>query len=1068
MDPPSSSPSGCGAGDDAALPPAAGDLPQDRRNTAPQTRARYDYQDECIALTVLRHLASDLAGILIEYSTDLVLIPDRGQPELVSIKHREPHHRTDSGWTWSALAKDAVLADLFTAWANSGRACTTAFLSNAGMSGPAQDLWKACNGSSRAAGQTVARRVAGMLKIAESEAAEFLAAFRLPQHPMPRRNEISDVGVRRTAGYLIAHDRDTRHADQCYRALVERIRRAGTDLPESRAARLRRVTATVRECAEQQNSVTRHDRYLSAEEIRAVLLETADAFGSPGQSLLPDPGWVADPMFTGRAAELDELTRLLDPGTAEPVAPVVIHGLSGTGKTSLAVHFAATMAGRHLKPVVIDGSTRASLIAGLEHLQGGARPASGVDRLMGPAAAALPGGPDTLLIIDGVTDPAVLRGLVPRRSVCRVVITSTSNHLDEGFQKVPLTVWPRQEARDFLRRSLPAFPPEDGERLAEALGDHPLALAQAVNYCQSVGIEVSEFLDRLALDPLAVMGQGQVSGHPQTVLRMVQLALREVERRDALALRLLDIASYFGSEPFPLHILDTVLMRPFVTERRSVRPGPRSGFLRRRKVVSVAEWGSISDERGLWARAELKSPVRRDGAVAVLAGLGLIGVDRGHMSVHPIVQRVVQSTHEDARPWIETAVGLCAGLLAGEQSGDGDRFHTVVGHAQAALGHARDVGFDGPAVIALGMELALKLCDVKGAEEGLPLARQSYDLTQSAHRRGLADATLRFSSQAVYARALAISGDLDTAVAIARGNVALASESGRQADVHHSYAWLGQVADWFSLVPLAREVLEKLPDPRDPQAGYNYSEGNPIIFAARVRAKLLMLVGRAAEAMDLHDWAVAEIAAEPSSYSVVWPGALLSDAAEIALGNSDPESRVESTRALVEELTKGRQDRHDRIYVEGLLTAADAELDRLNAPEAVPFLDRAEAILQEHYSLGSDLHSSFLAIRGRYRLTVAGFSRTRLEEAKADLRSALEILRPRGAAPQKGASPALIHLAQVHAVLGEGEQAFECAGEALELDLARYGEGHPEVEIDRRIIRDLPLQVASTRWLEDL
>ncbi|WAL75575.1 hypothetical protein OU787_31025 [Kitasatospora sp. YST-16] len=1006
-------------------------------------------------------------GVLIEYSTDLVLIPDRGRPELVSIKHREPHHRTDSGWTWSALGKDAVLADLFTAWADSGRICTTTFLSNAGMSGPAQDLWKTCNGSSREAGQAVTRRVAGMLKTSESEAAEFLAAFRLPKHPMPRRNEISDIGVRRTASYLVTHHRDTRHADQCYRALVERVRQAGTDLPESRAARLHRVTSTVRECAERQDSVTRHDRYLSAEEIRAVLLGTADALGSPGQSVLPDPGWVADPMFTGRVAELDELARLLAPGTADPVAPVVIHGLSGTGKTSLAVHFAATMAGKCLKPVVIDGSTRASLIAGLEHLQGDVRPASGVDRLMGPAAAALPRGPETLLIIDGVTEPDAVRGLIPRRSVCRVVITSTSNNLDEGFRKVPLTVWSRLETRDFLRRALPDFPPDDGERLAEALGDHPLALAQAVNYCHSVGIELSEFLERLDLDPLAVMGQGQASGHPQTVLRTVQLALQEVERRDALALRLLDISSYFGAEPFPLHIFDTAPIRPFVTERHTVRPGPRHGLLRRRKEVSVAEWGSISDERGLWARVELENPVRRDGAVAVLAGLGLIGLDRGHMSVHPIVRRVVQSAHDDAQPWVEAAIGLCAGLLAEGRNGGVNRFHALVGHAQAVLGHARDVGFDGPVVIALGMELAVKLCDVKGAEEGLPLARQSYDLVESAHRRGLADKVSRFSSRAVYARALAISGNQDHAIAIARENVEVAAESGSFLETRHAYAWLGQVADWFSLVPLAKEVLENLPDPRGSHARPGRPTGSQVIFSARVRAKLLALVGRTVEAMDLHHWAVAEIAAEPSARNTAWQGALLLDATDIALGNGDPESRVENARALVEELGKSERDRHDRIYVEGLLTAADAELDRLNATEAIPFLDRAEALLQEHYSPASDLHSSFLAIRGRCRFIAAGFSRSRLEEAKADLQAALEVLRPHGTTPQKGASPALIHLAQVHAVLGEGEQALECGREALDLDMERYGEGHPEVEIDRRIIEGLPLQAAGAQWLED-
>lgn len=112
-------------------------LPRDRRNTAPETRARFEYQDECIALLLLEHLADDLHGVLVEHSTDVILIPREGLPELVSVKHREPHHRAEPGWTWAALQKDRVLADLHAAWVAAGRACTVAFHSNAGFSGPA-------------------------------------------------------------------------------------------------------------------------------------------------------------------------------------------------------------------------------------------------------------------------------------------------------------------------------------------------------------------------------------------------------------------------------------------------------------------------------------------------------------------------------------------------------------------------------------------------------------------------------------------------------------------------------------------------------------------------------------------------------------------------------------------------------------------------------------------------------------------------------------------------------------------------------------------------------------------
>ncbi|MFG2710746.1 hypothetical protein ACGFX2_09270 [Streptomyces goshikiensis] len=74
------------------------ELPEDRRNTAPETRARFDYQDEHIALLLLERLADELHGVLVEHSTDVIPAPRDGLPELVSVKHREPQLRAEPGW----------------------------------------------------------------------------------------------------------------------------------------------------------------------------------------------------------------------------------------------------------------------------------------------------------------------------------------------------------------------------------------------------------------------------------------------------------------------------------------------------------------------------------------------------------------------------------------------------------------------------------------------------------------------------------------------------------------------------------------------------------------------------------------------------------------------------------------------------------------------------------------------------------------------------------------------------------------------------------------------------------
>lgn len=247
-------------------------LPEDKRNTAPATRARFEYQDECVVNLVLDHLGEVLEGVLIEHSTDVVLIPKHGRPELVSIKHREPHHASDAGWTWSSLAKDSVLADLYSAWEYADRCASVAFVSNAGLSGPAKILWEACRGNESAREQS-SIRLSKSLKIDLVTAQEFIADLNIPQHPLPRRNEITDVGVRKMEAYLVRSGRKPWYAEACYLAVLSRVATASVDLPDSRNPTPRHLGATVKECVQVEGLRKFHTRYVAADEIRTLISE---------------------------------------------------------------------------------------------------------------------------------------------------------------------------------------------------------------------------------------------------------------------------------------------------------------------------------------------------------------------------------------------------------------------------------------------------------------------------------------------------------------------------------------------------------------------------------------------------------------------------------------------------------------------------------------------------------------------------------------------------------------------------------------------------------------------------
>ncbi|MFF8715208.1 dsDNA nuclease domain-containing protein [Streptomyces sp. NPDC015184] len=266
-------------------------LPEDKGNAAPATRARFEYQDECVVSLILDHLGGDLEGVLVEHSMDIVLVPKHDKPELISIKHREPHHASDAGWTWSSLGKDSVLADLYSAWEHANRRASVAFVSNAGLSGPAKILWEACRGSETAKEQA-AVRLSKSLKIEKADARDFIDDLNIPQHPLPRRNEITAVGVRKMQAHLVDSGRKPWYAEACYLAVMARVARAGIDLPESRTVRSHHLGATVKACVQAEDLRKFNARYISADEVCALISEEYSKKQSEATPLIVGAGTI--------------------------------------------------------------------------------------------------------------------------------------------------------------------------------------------------------------------------------------------------------------------------------------------------------------------------------------------------------------------------------------------------------------------------------------------------------------------------------------------------------------------------------------------------------------------------------------------------------------------------------------------------------------------------------------------------------------------------------------------------------------------------------------------------------
>ncbi|MBB3096364.1 hypothetical protein FHR83_004034 [Actinoplanes campanulatus] len=180
-----------------------------------------------MALRCILNLASGgLTSVVVEWSTDYIATFEDRDPELVSVKHRDPG---TGDWTLSRLREP--LRDLHMVWRKMDERCTCAFVSSSGVS-------------------------AGALKglpniefdgVGAAERDRFLGVLSLPDPPLPRRSEMTTMGISAMSGALTLLGRDEQYAAECYSVLLRRIERAAVEEPVDPVERIARLTRSLRD-----------------------------------------------------------------------------------------------------------------------------------------------------------------------------------------------------------------------------------------------------------------------------------------------------------------------------------------------------------------------------------------------------------------------------------------------------------------------------------------------------------------------------------------------------------------------------------------------------------------------------------------------------------------------------------------------------------------------------------------------------------------------------------------------------------------------------------------------------
>ncbi|MBX6387620.1 MAG: tetratricopeptide repeat protein [Frankia sp.] len=264
--------------------------------------------------------------------------------------------------------------------------------------------------------------------------------------------------------------------------------------------------------------------------------------------------------FTGRESLLEMLREHV---TAEVTAvlPHALQGLGGVGKTQLAVEYAYRYASHYQVvwwiPADQHALVRASLAALAPRLGITGITAGRIEDAVSAVLDALRRGEpyqDWLLIFDNADQPETIRELMPH-GPGHVLVTSRNHRWHSMVDTVEVDVFTREESLEFLRKRVPGISPRDADRLAEELGDLPLALEQAGALQAETGMAVDEYLELLARAASKVLGENPPADYPVPVAAAWSLSMARLRDQMPFALEILRRCAFFGPEPISRDLL---------------------------------------------------------------------------------------------------------------------------------------------------------------------------------------------------------------------------------------------------------------------------------------------------------------------------------------------------------------------------------------------------------------------------------------------------------------------------------------------------------------------------------
>lgn len=268
-----------------------------------------------------------------------------------------------------------------------------------------------------------------------------------------------------------------------------------------------------------------------------------------------------NPNFTGRGELLEQLHSGLMHSRQTAVLPQALHGMGGVGKSHIAIEYVHRHSSEYDLIWWVSAEQVGQILDSLTKL------ALRLELDVEPTAnAAVPAVREALstgslpykrwlLVFDNAGAPDDVQEYFPTGGAGKVLVTSRDLDWSRVTEVLEVDVFAREESIEFLRHRSSELSVGDADRIADALGDLPLAVEHAAAWRVATGMPVDEYLHLLDNNRIELLDAAPSPDYRRTVAAAWKVSLDRLRDVNEGALQLLQVCSFFAPEPIARNLL---------------------------------------------------------------------------------------------------------------------------------------------------------------------------------------------------------------------------------------------------------------------------------------------------------------------------------------------------------------------------------------------------------------------------------------------------------------------------------------------------------------------------------